>query len=196
MGKLALLAGVCLALFVLAIPVVAIDYTYGGRYNDDVYPLVKAEQILDASESFIPYNPHLIATYAATAWALVNLSDNRSGAGSGSPCWIYPTPTQTYGYADSLLYGIIVSMSEYQHVGSFLLENTTFSTWGLIGQAIEKARSGLTGVDTAAGGLHDGISGCFWGGDERGVMIGIVWGLTGLGGFLFTVGAIVTKGRW
>lgn len=163
------ITAICLiGIFLMAVmPIVgAIDYQYGGTYTREAYPLAQANDELTAALTYIPFNPFEIENNTALAWAFVNQSDVATGVGTGAVAWLWPTPTQTFGYLDDLLNGTIQSMHAYIASGG-LFKNTSVASWGQIGATIEGAQNVIQNI-------HDDIVS----GNKAWVLEAVSWGAT------------------
>lgn len=162
--------GVALLLVLVVTPIAyVVDYQFGGTYTEKVYPLVESNDWLAAATAQIPYDPAALEVDLQHAWSLVNDSDNASGLGAGSACWLWPIPTQTYGYVDSLMFQVLSAVNLYLASGG-IFHNSTFTNW-----------AEMTATMHLLGNSTGHIQQCFFVGTEATTLGLIVYSLSSFG---------------
>jgi uncharacterized membrane protein len=139
-----------------------------GGYASQQLPLNKADDWLNAANSFIPYDPQAVAQDIQHAWTEMNISERNVGIGNGSNCWFWATPSQTYGYYAIIFGEMLQSVNSYI-AGGGLFHNTTFTTWTGISGAINIVTSTFSG---ATGMMGTGSDMCIGDpGNEQGFIL-------------------------
>ncbi len=157
--------GVLAALWLILFPVVcAINYQFGGTYQNKAYPLVQARQDLQLAENFVPASANGTLAEVDLGLALINTSQHNTGVGSGSPCWLWPTPQQTFGYYQLGLSEVQQSIGSYIHGLNGAFHNSSFTSWSSIAAAIDTLQSSL-----------DNLSGCIWAGNFAWFALIVAW---------------------
>jgi hypothetical protein len=160
--RAALTLALALMIVIVSAATIGLDYQFGGYYNEKVYPLVQSHDWFSAAENSVPYDPSAVTYDTERAWALVNQSDAASGYGNGSPCWLWPTPEETYGFADTLMLQIIQSVAHYNGTTG-IFTNSTLTSWTAVENMLHQANDVTNGV--GAGGTSN-IAQCLFNGNK------------------------------